>query len=74
MQLNPKTLRLLLSLNDDQLAGVIRSLAAESGIDTAGLVLDPASLSGIRNALRSVSDDDLSALFRLYEDFKNEKK
>jgi hypothetical protein len=73
MQINPKMLRLLLSMNDDQLAGVIRALAAEAGINPAELSLDAARLNSIRSALGSVREEDLSSLSSLYEEFRRGK-
>ena len=74
MQINPKMLKLLLSMNDDQLAGVIRALAAEAGINPSDLSLDASRLGSIRTALGSVREEDLSSLSTLYEEFRRGKK
>ena len=74
MQINPKMLKLLLSMNDDQLAGVIRALAAEAGINPADLSLDAARIGSIRSALGSVREEDLSSLSTLYEEFRRGRK
>lgn len=70
MQINQKTLRLLLSMNDEQLTGVISGLARDAGIDPATLSLDAARLASIREALGSVTDADLAALTEVYESFR----
>ncbi len=73
MQINQKTLQLLLSMNDDRLADVIRSLASEAGIDASQLSLDAARIASIREALGSVTDADLAALTQIYESFRHGK-
>ena len=73
MQINQKTLNLLLSMNDEQLAGVIRGLAAEAGIDASSIGLDASRLAAIREALGSVSDKDLDGLREIYDAFKRGK-
>lgn len=70
MQLNQKSLKLLLSMNDEHLAQVIRGLSAEAGIDPSQLSLDADRIACIRQALGSVTDADLAQLTSLYEGFR----
>lgn len=70
MQINQKTLQRILSMNDEQLAQVIRGLSGEAGIDPAQLTLDAERLSEIRRALGGVTDADLAQLTRIYEAFR----
>lgn len=75
MQLDRNMLNKLLTMNDDQLATLIRSIAAESGIDPSLLGLNPESIQSLRQALGSASDDDLERLNGIYQDYsKNRKK
>ena len=62
MQLDKKMLDKLLTLNDAQLAEVIRSIAAETGIDPNLLGLNPQNINGIRQALGSATQQDLEQL------------
>lgn len=71
MQLNQKSLKLLLSMNDEQLAGVIRGLSAQAGLDPSQLTLDAERIASIRQALGSVTDADLSQLTQIYKSFQN---
>ena len=73
MQINQKTLRLLLSMNDEQLAGIIGGLAKDAGIDPSQISLDASRLAAIREALGSVTDAELASLTRLYENFRAEQ-
>lgn len=73
MQINQKTLQMLLSMNDERLADVIRGIAGEAGIDPTSLSLDAARIASIRAALGGVTDADLSALTKIYEDFRQGK-
>ena len=73
MQLNPKTLKLLLAMNDEQLATVIRGLAEGAGIDPSTIPLDSSRLAAIRQALGSVTDEDLAGLTQIYESFRQGK-
>ena len=73
MQLNPQTLKSLLSMNDDQLAAVVKALAAEAGINAKALSLDADRMRELRGALGSVTNEDLSGLSKLYDDFRRGK-
>ena len=74
MQINPKMLKLLLTMDDNGLSQMIRALAAEAGINPAELSLDAARLASLRAAIASVKDEDLSSLSKLYKDFQHGKQ
>ncbi len=74
MQLDRNMLRRLLELDDDSLAKVIRTIAAESGIDPSSLGIDLGTVQSIRQALGSVNDQDLAQLNRIYADYRNNRR
>jgi hypothetical protein len=59
MTLDRNAVEQLLSLNDKQLAIVIRKLTAEAGIDPAVIQITPATIAAIRAALSVATDEDL---------------
>ena len=74
MQLDRKMLDRLLNLNDDQLGELIKSIAAEAGIDPAQLGLNPDNIHSIRQALGSATDQDLSQLNDVYHSYKQNRR
>ena len=74
MQLDKQMLDKLLTLNDAQLAEVIRSIAAETGIDPNLLGLNPQNINGIRQALGSATQQDLEQLNAVYDSYKQNRK
>ena len=74
MQLDKKSLDRLLTLNDAQLAEVIRTIAAEAGIDPSLLGLNPQNISGIRQALGSATQEDLAQLNTIYDTYKQNRR
>ena len=66
MQIDKKALENLLALNDKQLLTIINRLVTSSGIDPADYNIDPASVSSIRAAIRSASDEDLERIVKQY--------
>ncbi len=74
MQLDRKMLDRLLSMNDEQLAAFIRSIATESGIDPAALGIDPHNVQSLRHALSSATDSDLEGLDAIYRDFRDKRR
>ena len=59
MQLDHKTLQKMLSLSDEQLTSVNRSLAENSGLDLSGFHISPDDVNSIRAALSGATDEDL---------------
>lgn len=74
MQIDQKTLNRLLSMRDDQLAGVIQKIAADAGIDPAALGLNPDNIAEIRRALGSASSEDLEQLGKIYDAYRQNRK
>lgn len=74
MQLDRKKLDRLLQMNDEQLSALVRSIAAESGIDPAALGLNPSNIQSIRQALGGATEEDLKQLNQIYADYRNNKK
>ena len=74
MQIDQKTLNRLLSMRDDQLAAVIRKIAADAGIDPAALGLNPNNVAEIRRALGSASSEDLEQLGEIYNTYRQNRK
>ena len=62
MQFDRKALDRLLLLNDRQLEMVVRKLATDYGLDLSSLHITTDNLKGLREALRSATDEELSAL------------
>ena len=62
MQFDRKALDRLLLLNDRQLEMVVRKLATDYGLDLSSLHITTDNLKGLRQALRSATDEELSAL------------
>lgn len=62
MTLDRNAVNQLLSLNDRQLAIVIKKLAAEAGIDTSAIQINAANVAAIRAALSMATDEDLKSL------------
>ncbi len=67
MEINRDAIDKLLNLNDRQLKAIIQNLARESGIDPAEFNIDTNSISSIRSALGSATDDDLKKIAEQYE-------
>ena len=74
MQLDKKSLDRLLTLNDAQLAEVIRTIAAEAGIDPAMLGLNPNNVAQIRQALGSATKEDLQQLNSVYDSYRQNRR
>ena len=74
MQIDPKMLNRLLSMNDAQLAELIRSVATEAGIDPAQIGLNPQSISDIRRALGTASEQDLKKINDIYQIYRQNRK
>jgi hypothetical protein len=74
MLLDKKTLDMLLSLDDDKLALVIKKIAADAGIPPQSLSIGKSEISGIRSALSMATDSDISRALELIKNYKNGKK
>lgn len=74
MKLDKRMLNRLLSLDDEQLSGVIQSIAAESGIDPAALGLNPNNIQSIRQALGMAREEDLKQLGEIYDTYRQGRR
>lgn len=74
MQLDKKTLERMLSLNDEQLKGIIRSLAENSGLDLSEFNISPNDIKSIRNALSGATDEDLRRAAEQMRGFRPPKR
>ena len=74
MQLDRKKLDRLLSMNDEQLAQVIRTVAAEAGIDAAALGLNPENVAALRQALSGAGDADIAQLNEIYHSYRKNRR
>ncbi|MBQ8207979.1 MAG: hypothetical protein IJZ89_04500 [Clostridia bacterium] len=75
MKLDRKALDRLLSMNDEQLKGVIESLAAESGLDLRSFGITEDNIASIRKALTGATDEDIKKASEQLEEFnKRERK
>ena len=70
MNLNKSAISRLLALDDTSLAEVIRSIAAEAGVDASKISLSPSDVSAIRAALSVATADDVAKLYRQLTDGK----
>ena len=74
MTLDKRSINMLLSLDDQRLASVIRQLATNAGLPAESLNLGARELQGIREALSLANDGDVSRAAELIEEFKKGKK
>lgn len=59
MQINKKTIDMLLSLNDKQLMDIINQIVEKSGIDLSTFNISKNDIQSIRKGLGNASDDDI---------------
>ncbi len=74
MQLDKRMLERLLTMNDEALAELIRTVAQEAGIDPAQLGMNPNDVQSIRKALQGATDADLQAMNAVYSDYKQSRR
>lgn len=74
MQIDKRTLQILLAMNDEQLSALLAKIAKESGITPADFGANPNDLSGIRQALGSATEEDLKRLNALYADYRQKRR
>ncbi|MEE0970604.1 MAG: hypothetical protein U0M06_14650 [Clostridia bacterium] len=70
MKLDKKSLDRLLGLNDESLKGVIRSIAAETGLDLSSFGISDGDIASIRRALSSATDADIKKAAEQLEEYK----
>lgn len=74
MQLDKKTLQKLLSLSDEQLTSVIRSLAESSGLDLSEFNIRPDDINSIRSALSGATNEDLARAAEQLRSYRRNKR
>lgn len=74
MQIDKRTLQILLAMNDEQLAALLAKIAKESGITPADIGANPNDLAEIRRALGAATEEDLKRLNALYADYRQKKR
>lgn len=74
MQIDKRTLQILLAMNDEQLAALLARIAKESGITPADIGANPNDLAEIRRALGAATEEDLKRLNALYADYRQKKR
>ena len=74
MKLDKRMVNRLLTMNDEQLGEIIKSIAAESGIDPALLGINPNNIQSIRQALSMAGDEDLKKMGEMYEAYRQNQK
>lgn len=74
MKLDRKALNHLLSLNDDQLRNMIRSVASESGLDLKNFGITDDNIASIRKALAGATDEDIKKAGDQLNEFKQRRK
>ena len=70
MQLDKKTLNMLLALNDAQLTNVIRTISEKSGLDLSSFNITSNDVKSIRRALENASDEDIKRAQESINNFK----
>ncbi len=74
MDIDRRSLSRLLSLNDRQLVRMIEQLASENGIDLESFNVSTSDVAGLRQALGSISDEDLNSIAAQYEAYRRQKR
>ena len=60
MKLDRNAVNMLLSMDDEQLKAVIRSLAVRAGVDLSALNISENDIAGVRRALAMATDEDIA--------------
>lgn len=60
MKLDRNAVNMLLSMDDEQLKTVIRSLAVRAGVDLSALNISENDIAGVRRALAMATDEDIA--------------
>ena len=71
MQIDKRTLNMLLALNDTQLVNIIKTISEKSGLDLSSFNITSNDVKSIRRALASATDDDIKKAQDSLNKFKN---
>lgn len=74
MKLDRKAIDRLLSLNDDQLKNMIRSIASESGLDLKNFGITDENISSIRKVLAGATDEDIKRAGEQLNEFNKRRR
>lgn len=74
MNFDKKSLAKLLALSDDELALVIKEIAAEAGVDGKSFSVSKADVAKIRTVLSLASDSDIAQLLNQFGGGLNGRK
>ncbi len=74
MQIDQRMLNRLLSMNDDQLRGLIDQIAREAGVDPSALGLKPENLQSVRQALSNATEADLEQFNQIYTAYRQNRR
>lgn len=73
MTLDKRSIDMLLTLDDKRLSLVIKKIMSDAGVDASRISLGQSDLAGIRAALASATDGDLTRAAELIQSYKNGK-
>lgn len=71
MQIDKRTLNMLLALNDTQLVNIIKTISEKSGLDLSSFNITDGDVKSIRRALQNASDEDIKKAQESINKFKN---
>ena len=74
MQLDPKMLNRILTMNDEQLTSLIHEIAKEAGIPPSQLGLNPQNIAEVRRALGSATGEDIQRMGSIYEEYQRQRR
>ena len=74
MMLDKRAIDMLLTLDDEKLARVIKKIASDAGIDPSTVNIGERELAGLRAALSSATDGDLARAGELLKQYKDGKR
>ena len=73
MMLDKNTLEKILKLPDQQLIMIIKSIAAQNGIDINNMNITKEQLSSLRKALSGADDGDIKKAAEIFKNYKGGK-
>lgn len=74
MQIDQKTLKLLLAMNDEQLSALLEKIAKESGITPEAFGAQSSDLQKIRQALGSATEEDIQKMNAIYAAYRQKRR
>ena len=74
MMLDKRAIDMLLTLDDEKLAKVIKKIAADAGIAPSTVNIGAKELAGLRAALSGATDGDIARAGELLKQYKDGKR